>query len=393
MDVATHTVSDAGSERRGPSSAVALGDGSLGLVAVAHADADSFLMTDDLQAAAGQLVVDTLRLHLSKARDVREAFQPSDSSRDQVQQTLRTALSIATKEVNALAQRRRSPLKVTADVVWQVGGEAFVAHVGDGRVYLLRKGLVHKLTQDHTGDELHDTGRELTRFLGRRTVEPETMAIQLAPGDRLVLTSPLLHRGLDDQAIREVATDPVPDGVTSRLLGRARGKNTRDDMACALAVVMGEDSDDSPPNSRLETLARNPLFTYCTERELLNIAGITRPIRFRRDSTVFREGEHGKGVYLVVGGRVAVQKDHQELVQLGPGANFGEMAMLDNPERSATVVAVEDTELLLITRDAFFKLLKRDPTLAVKVLWNMLLRLSAHLRTTSEKLSRLEKSQ
>ena len=64
--------------------------------------------------------------------------------------------------------------------------------------------------------------------------------------------------------------------------------------------------------------------------------------------------------------------------------------MLDEPNRSATVVAVEDTELLLITREAFFHLLKRDPTLAVKVLWNMLLRLSSHLRTTSEKLSRLQ---
>ena len=98
-------------------------------------------------------------------------------------------------------------------------------------------------------------------------------------------------------------------------------------------------------------------------------------------------------MYLVVAGQVAVTKDGRELVQLGPGANFGEMAMLDEPQRSATVIALEDTELLLITRDAFFKLLKRDPTLAVKVLWNMLLRLSAHLRATSEKLSRLENSE
>jgi PPM family protein phosphatase len=389
MDVATHTVSDAGSERSGSSSAVALGDTALGLVAVAHADAISSLMSADLEAAAAQLVVDLIRMHLEKSQDVRDSFTHDEQGRARVQEVLRTALSIATKEVDALARRRRSELRVTVDVVWQVAGEAFVAHVGDGRVYLLRKGLVHKLTQDHSGDELHAT-RELTRYLGGRTIELENLAIQLVPGDRLIVASPLLHRGLDDLAIREVATDPVPDGVTSRLLGVARANNTREDMACALAVVVGEDDQATPRHSRLETLAHIPLFTYCTERELLGIAGITRPIRYRTDSTVFREGEQGKGVYLVVAGEVAVTKDGRELTRLGPGANFGEMAMLDEPHRSATVTAVEDSELLLITRDAFFKLLKRDPTLAVKVLWNMLLRLSAHLRATSEKLSKLE---
>ena len=389
MDVATHTVSDPGSERSGPSSAVALGDAALGLAAVVHADAISSLMSEDLEAAAAQLVVDLVRTHLGKSQDTSDGFTHDEQGRARVQEVLRTALSIATKEVDALARRRRSELRVAVDVVWQVAGEAFVAHVGDGRVYLLRKGLVHKLTQDHSAEERHET-RELTRYLGGRTIELENVAIQLVAGDRLIIASPLLHRGLDDLSIREVATDPVPDGVTSRLLGVARANNARQDMACALVVVVGEDDTPAPRHSRLETLAHIPLFTYCTERELLGIAGITRPIRYRTDSTVFREGEHGKGVYLVVAGEVAVTKDGRELTRLGPGANFGEMAMLDEPHRSATVTALEDSELLLITRDAFFKLLKRDPTLAVKVLWNMLLRLSAHLRATSEKLSKLE---
>ena len=94
---------------------------------------------------------------------------------------------------------------------------------------------------------------------------------------------------------------------------------------------------------------------------------------------------------LVVGTlRLHLNRDRKGLVQRGPGARFGETAMLDNPARGATVVAVEDTESLLITRDAFFTLLKPDPALAIKVPWNMLRRLSANLRTTSEKLSRLE---
>lgn len=110
---------------------------------------------------------------------------------------------------------------------------------------------------------------------------------------------------------------------------------------------------------------------------------------------VFREGDPGAGMYLVVAGQLAVLKGEAEIARLGPpaapaptmGANFGEMSMLDQPTRSATVRAAEDSELLLITRDAFFGLLKRDHTLAVKVLWNILLRVSANLRATSEKLA------
>lgn len=388
MDVATHTVSDAGTQRSGPSSAIALGDPGLGLAVVAQADADSSLMSEDLEAAAARLVVDTVRLHVAKNADLRDSFDATEEGRGRITTVLNTALGIAGKELDALARRRRSRLRVTADVVWQVGVESFVGHVGDGRVYLLRKGLVHKLTQDHLVDG--DKERELTRYLEPRDLQTETMSVELLQGDRVVIASPWLHRGLDDLDIREIATDPVPDGVTSRLLGASRVHRTREDMACALMVVDTDEAPVAPRGSRLETLAHIPLFTYCTERELLAIAGITRPIRYREGSAVFREGDPGKGIYLVVAGAVGVTKDGATLTELGPGANFGEMAMLDEPSRSATVVALEDSELLLITRDAFFQLLKRDPTLAVKVLWNMLLRLSSHLRTTSEKLSRLQ---
>jgi CRP-like cAMP-binding protein len=59
------------------------------------------------------------------------------------------------------------------------------------------------------------------------------------------------------------------------------------------------------------------------------------------------------------------------------------MAMLDEPTRSASAVAVCDTELLLISRETFFGLLMGNPTLAVKILWNMLLKLSDNLRRTT----------
>ena len=105
---------------------------------------------------------------------------------------------------------------------------------------------------------------------------------------------------------------------------------------------------------------------------------------------LFRAGDPGTQLYLLIRGAVRIEKDGKAIVTLGPGSNFGEMAMLDAPRRSASAVAAEDCEVLVIPRDAFFALLRGNPNLAVKILWNMLLRLSSRLRATSDRLTAAE---
>ena len=75
--------------------------------------------------------------------------------------------------------------------------------------------------------------------------------------------------------------------------------------------------------------------------------------------------------------------------QRQPGTAFGEMALLDEPARSATARASTHVEALVIPREAFFRLLRGNPPLAVKILWNMLLVLSGRLRRTSGELAKL----
>lgn len=402
MQVSLHIVSDA-SSADAASAAVAAQDTELLLTAVAHADVQGSLLERDLGNAASQLAIETVRAHVAKHRDLTDELRayPGPETRQRLLAVMKTGLGIAGRELDALARRRKVELQVVIDVVIVAGGECFVAHVGDGRVLLLRKGLVHTLTQDHSsteGAELPHAGAPSpyhrsrpSRALGSPgAVEPELLNVQLSDGDRLLLASPWLYRGPDELALREIVTDPVPDGVTARLLGAARDGGVRHDLAAAL-VTLGDPTQRAAGKGggRLSTLARIPLFAYCTERELLAIAGLTRPIRYRSGAVIFREGDQGQGLYLVVAGSMSVQKEGREIARLSTGANFGEMSMLDEPRRSATVRAIEDSELLLITRDAFFSLLRRDPTLAVKVLWNMLLRISANLRATSESLARL----
>ena len=91
--------------------------------------------------------------------------------------------------------------------------------------------------------------------------------------------------------------------------------------------------------------------------------------RFRRDETVFHQGDPGDALHVVASGRVKVvlpSPDTGEpaiLATLGPGGFFGELAMLDGEPHSASVVALEPTETLVLGRDDFERLFEAEPTI------------------------------
>ena len=88
----------------------------------------------------------------------------------------------------------------------------------------------------------------------------------------------------------------------------------------------------------------------------------------------------------MLSGLVRVHHGENELARLGPGAHFGEMALIDQAPRSASISSVEDSLLLRLDRKMFFTLIRKESELAKKVLWNMLQVLSGRLRTTNRNL-------
>jgi CRP-like cAMP-binding protein len=81
-----------------------------------------------------------------------------------------------------------------------------------------------------------------------------------------------------------------------------------------------------------------------------------------------------------------------ELAQLGPGAHFGEMALIDSAPRSASITTLEDCTFLRFDRKQFFALVRREHELAKKILWNILQVLSHRLRSTSRELEQVRES-
>jgi CRP/FNR family cyclic AMP-dependent transcriptional regulator len=122
-----------------------------------------------------------------------------------------------------------------------------------------------------------------------------------------------------------------------------------------------------------ETLAQAPLFSQLSRKDLKRLAKGTVSRQFQKGEVIVREGERAVAFYLILSGRAEVVKGAEGaspnlLNTLGPGEFFGEMALLDNYLRSATVRAVEDTECLVLSRWDFMAELRSSPYIAVQML-------------------------
>src|SRR5207245_11025270 len=100
-----------------------------------------------------------------------------------------------------------------------------------------------------------------------------------------------------------------------------------------------------------------------------------------------KEGESGDELFVIFRGKVDVLKSGLKIAQLKAGGHFGEMGLVDQAPRSATVVAAEETSAISIDRDSLLKLMRRDALLAVKLLWSFVQVLSERLRNTNEALA------
>ena len=107
-------------------------------------------------------------------------------------------------------------------------------------------------------------------------------------------------------------------------------------------------------------------------------------------AVVFREGEAGDEMYVVIAGKVRISRHlaagEEALGILEPGSHFGEMAMVDDAPRSADAVAHTACALAVLKRDELEKLMFGDKDLACDLLWSFVRTLSARLRETNEKL-------
>lgn len=119
----------------------------------------------------------------------------------------------------------------------------------------------------------------------------------------------------------------------------------------------------------LEALSRCALFRRVDPDSLGAVAESLRIRRFRREQAIFYQGDPGDSLFIIESGAVKIvlaspEDEEQAIIAtLGPGEFFGELALLDGAPHSATAVALEPTEALVLRRDAFLELIDRQPGL------------------------------
>ncbi len=133
-----------------------------------------------------------------------------------------------------------------------------------------------------------------------------------------------------------------------------------------------------------------PLFSDLSDGDLADIERIVKKKKFGKNEIILYQFDPGDSLYIVSKGKVKVvlySKDGKEVLlsNLGPGEFFGEMSLLDGLPRSASVVAIEDSEAIILNRRDFLELIRNHPEIALKILTE----LSKRLRSADQKIGSL----
>lgn len=129
--------------------------------------------------------------------------------------------------------------------------------------------------------------------------------------------------------------------------------------------------------SKVGVLKSVGLFSACTTKELTSIAGLVEEVAVPKGTKIVEQGGPGREAFAIIDGTADVKRDGMKLATLGPGTVFGEMSLLDQEPRSATVSANTDMRLYSIDARAFSKLLDQHPAVARKILRVMAQRIRA----------------
>lgn len=125
-----------------------------------------------------------------------------------------------------------------------------------------------------------------------------------------------------------------------------------------------------------------PIFSELDKNRLSQISLLGKRKFYKKDITILKEDETGSALFVIMRGKVKVSRSSDDgkeviLTILNESDFFGEMAILDGLSRSASITAIEDTELFLIQRSDFLNLLRQHPEISIGLLNELARRLRA----------------
>ena len=300
----------------------------------------------------------------------------------------------------------------TTSALLIAGDRGFIAHVGDSRIYMLRSGQVVQLTEDHslinelirrgkiTKESFEDSPYKayknaVTRAVGvYETVQGDTIDFEILPGDQFLICSDGLHAYLDDAQIidllhgRDVTTSrrrwsstPTPAAATT----------TSPRWWCAsTARVAGAAPDNRAEEltRKIEVLKQMPLFRHLTYKEIIRVLNVTEVREFAAGAGDHQGRDAGRGDVHRAARQDPPAQERRLHHQPGRRARTWARWRWSTAARARSARSAEErSRVLTLRRREFYQIIRKDPSLSVKLLWSFVQVLADRLRKTTEDLS------
>ena len=280
----------------------------------------------------------------------------------------------------------------------------FIAHVGDSRAYLMRDDRLIKLTTDHNLYEMmrkkgysHEKAMKnqhapkLVQALGFGPVDADVALVPIGREDTLLLCTDGLHDFVDEEVIVKGLRARDVTNAAQALIDSANAAGGHDNVSAVVARVRTKESS-SRIGRRLQWLRTIPLFAGVSEVDLSNVVPYMRTVRFREGDVLFAEGDEGNTAIMLLEGRVEIRKGDVKLTEVGPGGNFGEMALTQPWQRSATVAAVESGLAFSLSRANFEELCRARPDIGIHIHSALSGSIAERLADLTERLSMVQQA-
>lgn len=283
------------------------------------------------------------------------------------------------------------PPATTCDIVVLSEQAAFIAHVGDSRVYLLRGSEIFRITEDHTfaeqlrqesvGDaEMIERYRNvLTRSVGGRPqVDVDALFIDLQAGDHLLMCSDGLTDYLPGVEILEFAQANPGAELVETLVDEAKSRGGKDNITVLLIEIETVAADTIRETASFDTLKQVDilgniaLFKGLGVRDLLKIMRIVYEVPHTDGEIVDEPEGADRCMFIVAEGEVELLVEGTRVAHLTKGQHFGEFALLSDEPRTTQARCIGETLLLAVPARRFRSIVGDDPAVGNTLLWNLL---------------------
>ena len=362
------------------------------------------------EVASEMTAISITQYLLQNKKDIDEFISHQNSKNaGQITTLIHDAIIQASAEVwdVSVNDEEKRGMGTTLVLVLVVDNQAFVAHVGDSRVYLNRENKVEQVTEDHSFvNEMIRQGlmteeqainsphaNVITRAIGQQQfVKADVMQMELMDGDQFLLCSDGLSEYMHcSEFEKEFSNSKDPHVNLKNFIDYANKEGGKDNITAVIVNVGDVGSGDKVINisHKINALKKVPLFKNFTYQELNKLIEIIRVKIYGSDEFIIKENSIGEDMFIILAGEVDIICQDKVQASLGAGKLFGEMSLIDKSPRSASIKTKKETRVMVLSRAPLFSIFKQDPKIAMKIFWSFLQNMNKRLRNNDEKMTQL----